>query len=46
MTTSIPDEAHRITAAARRQAPIAIGPHGPEVLSHELVRAVLRDTRA
>jgi hypothetical protein len=28
-----PDEAHRIIADARRQAPIAIGPHGPEVLS-------------
>jgi cytochrome P450 len=30
---------------AQRQAPIALGPHGPEVLSYELVRAVLRDTR-
>ena len=40
-----PDEAHRVIADARRQAPIAIGPHGPEVLSHELVHSVLRDSR-
>ena len=30
---------------AQRQAPIAMGPHGPEVLSYHLVRSVLRDTR-
>jgi hypothetical protein len=35
----------RIIAAARQPAPIAIGPHGLEVLSDELPRAVLRDTR-
>ena len=29
-----PDEAYRIIARARRQAPIAIGPYGPEVLSY------------
>ena len=40
-----PDEAHRIIADARRHAPIAVGPHGPEVLSYELVRTVLRDPR-
>ena len=40
-----PDEAHRIIAQARGQAPIAIGPHGPEVLSYALVRTVLRDPR-
>ena len=40
-----PFEAHRILANARRQAPIALGPHGPEVLSYELVRTVLRDPR-
>jgi cytochrome P450 len=40
-----PDEAHRIIGQARRQAPIALGPHGPEVLSYELVRTVLHDTR-
>src|SRR5262249_37793627 len=31
--------------AAQQQAPIALGPLGPEVLSHELVRTVLRDSR-
>ena len=40
-----PDEAHRVLSDARQQAPIAIGPHGPEVLSYELVRTVLRDNR-
>ncbi len=42
---SDPDEAHRVIRQARRQGPIAIGPHGPEILSYELVRAVLRDPR-
>lgn len=40
-----PDEAHTAIAAARRQAPIALGPHGPEVLTYELVHTVLRDPR-
>ncbi|WP_406814345.1 cytochrome P450 [Mycobacterium sp. M23085] len=40
-----PDEAHRIIGAARELSPIAMGPHGPEVLSYELVRTVLRDSR-
>jgi cytochrome P450 len=40
-----PEQAHRVLSQARRQAPIAIGPHGPEVLSYELVRTVLRDSR-
>jgi cytochrome P450 len=40
-----PAEAHEIIGHARRQAPIAIGPHGPELLSYELVRTVLRDPR-
>jgi cytochrome P450 len=31
--------------AAQQQASIALGPFGPEVLSYELVRAVLRDGR-
>jgi cytochrome P450 len=31
--------------AAQRHAPVALGPHGPEVLSYHLVRSVLRDTR-
>jgi cytochrome P450 len=40
-----PDAAHRAIADARRQGPLAMGPHGPEVLSYELVRMVLRDPR-
>ncbi|HEX5252459.1 MAG TPA: cytochrome P450 [Mycobacterium sp.] len=40
-----PDEAHRVIADARRQAPIAISPHGPHMLSYELVHMVLRDGR-
>ena len=40
-----PFEAHRVIAAARQQAPIAMGPHAPEVLTYELVRTVLRDAR-
>ncbi|HEY0226983.1 MAG TPA: cytochrome P450 [Mycobacterium sp.] len=30
---------------AQRQAPIALGPYGPEVLSYHLVRSILRDSR-
>jgi cytochrome P450 len=30
---------------AQRQAPIALGPFGPEVLSYQLVRSILRDAR-
>ncbi|MGA9489668.1 MAG: cytochrome P450 [Mycobacterium sp.] len=40
-----PDAAHRLIRQARLQGPVALGPHGPEVLSYELVRTVLRDTR-
>jgi cytochrome P450 len=40
-----PDEAHEILHLARRQAPIALGPHGPELLTYDLVRTVLRDPR-
>lgn len=40
-----PEEAHRLIGMARRRAPIAMGVHGPELLSYELVRAVLRDSR-
>jgi cytochrome P450 len=40
-----PEEAHRLIAGARRRTPIAMGVHGPELLSYELVRAVLRDPR-
>lgn len=40
-----PFEAHRVIAAAREQAPIAMGAFAPEMLSYELVRTVLRDRR-
>jgi cytochrome P450 len=40
-----PAEVYPRLQAAQRQAPIAIGPFGPEVLSYHLVRSVLRDTR-
>jgi cytochrome P450 len=40
-----PDEAHRNLRKALEQAPIAIGSHGPEILSYELVHSVLRDSR-
>ncbi|OBI98645.1 cytochrome P450 [Mycobacterium sp. 1465703.0] len=40
-----PEEAHRLIAAARARAPIAIGTHGPEILRYDLVRTVLRDPR-
>ncbi|BBY39165.1 hypothetical protein MMAN_32990 [Mycobacterium mantenii] len=39
------EEAHQIIRQARQQASIAIGPHGPELLTYELVRTVLRDPR-
>jgi cytochrome P450 len=40
-----PDEAHRLVAQARNRAPIAMGTHGPELLTYDLVRTVLRDPR-
>jgi cytochrome P450 len=40
-----PDEAHRNLRKALEHRPIAIGAHGPEILSYELVRATLRDPR-
>jgi cytochrome P450 len=40
-----PAEVYPRIRDAQRLAPIALGPHGPEVLSYHLVRAVLRDTR-
>ena len=40
-----PDQANEIIGRARRQAPIALGPHGPEILAYDLVRTVLRDPR-
>jgi cytochrome P450 len=42
---SSPEEAHRLIAEMRSRTPIAMGTHGPEILSYELVRAVLRDPR-
>ena len=38
-----PDQAHEIIGQARQQAPIALGPYGPEILAYDLVRTVLRD---
>jgi len=43
--TATPQQIYPHLSSARRQAPIALGPLGPEVLSYELVRAVLRDNR-
>ncbi|MFZ1178859.1 MAG: cytochrome P450, partial [Mycobacterium sp.] len=40
-----PAEVHPRLQAAQRQASVALGPHGPEVLSYHLVRSVLRDAR-
>ncbi len=40
-----PEAAHREIRTARERGPIAMGPHGLEVLSHDLVRAVMRDDR-
>ena len=40
-----PHEVYPRIREAQQLAPIAIGPLGPEVLSYELARAVLRDTR-
>jgi cytochrome P450 len=40
-----PEDAHRLIRQARLQGPMALGPHGPEVLGYELVRTVLRDPR-
>jgi len=40
-----PEDAHRLIRQARLQGPIALGPHGPEVLGYELVRTVLHDPR-
>ncbi|TFV60623.1 cytochrome P450 [Mycobacterium sp. PS03-16] len=40
-----PEDAHRLLAEARRRGPVAHGPHGPEILTYELARTVLRDDR-
>jgi cytochrome P450 len=43
--TTTPAELYPRLLAAHQQAPIALGPFGPEVLSYDLVRSVLRDSR-
>lgn len=43
--TETPAQIYPRMQAAQKLAPIALGPHGPEVLSYHLVRSVLRDTR-
>src|SRR5437588_4605246 len=43
--TTTPAELYPRLLAAQQQAPIAVGPFGPEVLSYDLVRTVLRDAR-
>jgi len=40
-----PAEVYPRLQAAQRQAPVAMGPHGPEALSYQLARSILRDTR-
>ncbi len=40
-----PHEVCERIRAAQRGGPIAIGPFGPEILSYELARSVLRDTQ-
>jgi len=39
------DEVHEVIRQAREHGPFALGPFGPEVLTHDLVRTVLRDSR-
>jgi cytochrome P450 len=43
--TTTPAQLYPQLLAAQQQAQIALGPFGPEVLSYELVRTVLRDSR-
>lgn len=40
-----PEQFHQAIAEARRAGPVALGPYCPEVLSYDLVRTVLRDSR-
>lgn len=39
------ETAHRIIREARQRSSIAMSPYGPEVLTYDLVRTVLRDAR-
>ncbi|OBB47449.1 cytochrome P450 [Mycobacterium sp. 852002-51961_SCH5331710] len=43
--TSTPHEVLGLLRQAQSQAQVAIGPVGPEILSYDMARAVLRDTR-
>ncbi len=43
--TDTPQQIYPQFQAAQQKAPIALGPIGPEVLSYELARTVLRDSR-
>lgn len=43
--TDTPQEIYPQFRAAQQQAPIALGPIGPEVISYDLARTVLRDPR-
>lgn len=40
-----PERAHRVIREARKQAPIAFGPYGPELLDYDNARMILRDNR-
>ena len=40
-----PEDAHKLIGQAREQSPIAMGPYGPEVLTYDLARTVMRDPR-
>ena len=43
--TATPDEVRHQICEAQSQAPIAIGPVGPEILSYNFARDLMRDTR-
>ncbi|MBL3753118.1 cytochrome P450, partial [Mycobacteroides abscessus subsp. massiliense] len=43
--TATPQQIYPEFREAQQQSPIALGPIGPEVLSYELARTVLRDPR-
>ncbi|QQW37344.1 cytochrome P450 [Mycobacterium marinum] len=45
MDADNPEDAHRRIRQAQEQSPIAMGLLGPEILSYELVRSVLSDSR-
>ncbi|MCV7411454.1 cytochrome [Mycobacterium florentinum] len=45
VATATPAQLYPKFQAAQRLAPIALGPYGPEVLSYDLVRTMLRDNR-